>query len=130
MNQTNIIGNLVANPESRIVNTANGQATVCNFTVAVNRMRGREKVTDYFRVTCWNKRAEVCMKYLLKGRKVRVTGAVTASAYKAQDGSARARLEVEAEEIEFLSSAMGNQSAPTPPPADDFVPVDDDELPF
>lgn len=132
MNRVTIIGNLTENPEARVVNTANGTQNVCNFTVATNRFVRGQKRTTFFRVSCWGKQADNAMKYLLKGRKVAVVGPVGASAYVAQDGSARARLEVYAEEIEYLSSKQ-DDGAQTPPPAGnpgEFTEVYDDEVPF
>lgn len=82
MNKLTIIGNLTGNPESKVVNTQNGSKTVCNFTVAVNRKVRGENVADFFRVACWDKQAENAMKYLTKGKKVAVVGAVTCRAYK------------------------------------------------
>jgi len=118
MNHLTIIGNLTANPQSRVINTSNGTATVCNFTVATNRhVRGQTKTT-YFRVTCWHKQAENAMKYLTKGRKVSVFGPVEASAYIAQDGSARAQLEIDAVEIEYLSGSRQDEGPQAPPPED------------
>lgn len=119
MNKATIIGNLTDNPQGRVVKTANGTQNVCDFTVATNRfVRGQKRAT-FFRVSCWGKQAENAMKYLLKGRKVAVVGPVEASAYIAQDGSARARLEVYADEIEYLSSRQVD--GPQPPPADDYM---------
>ena len=103
MNLLTITGNLTADPKSRTVQTANGDAYVCGFTVAVNRRRGQDSAADYFRVSCWGKQGENCMQYLAKGRKVLVTGSVSARGYTAQDGSARASLEVFADRVEFLS---------------------------
>ena len=133
MNKLTIIGNLTENPQSRAVTTSDGSRTVCNFNVATNRVVRGQKRTTYFRVSCWGKQAENAMKYLLKGRKVAVIGPVEASAYTAQDGSARARLEVQAEEIEYLSSRQDSGEQAPPPAASDygqFTEVDDDELPF
>lgn len=129
MNKATIIGNLTDNPQGRVVNTANGTQNVCNFTVATNRfVRGKKRAT-FFRVSCWGKQADNAMKYLLKGRKVCVIGPVEASAYTAQDGSARARLEVYADEIEYLSSKQ-EDGTQAPPPDDSYAPMDDGELPF
>ena len=44
MNTLHIIGNLTANPKSRVVNTANGTSSVCDFTVATNRYVKGKKV--------------------------------------------------------------------------------------
>lgn len=136
-------GNLTASPESRLVNTANGQQTVCNFTVAVNRFSGGQKTTEYYRVSCWNKQAENAMKYLQKGSKVCVTAnTITARAYTSRDGEVRASMEVPADEIEYLSSrsddgqrgqAQERQQAAPPVDEDGFMnipPGMDEELPF
>lgn len=72
---------------------------MCTFTVAVNR---RTEGADYFRVTAWDKRGEVCKKYLLKGRKVCVVGPVSVHTYQTQSGETRASLEVTAEDVEFV----------------------------
>lgn len=121
MNKLVIIGNLTANPETRYVDTASGQQMVCNFTVAVNRVVRDRKLTDYFRVSCWNRQADNAAKYLSKGSKVAVTGPVTARAYQARDGSARASLEIPAETIEYLSSRNENSQDPAAPAHDQYA---------
>lgn len=131
MNETHIIGNLTADPKLRTVNTKKGEQSVCDFTVAVNRVMQGKTITDFFRVTCWNKQAENAAKYLTKGRKVAVTGPVTARAYAGNDGKPRASLEIPAEKIEYLGgSRQEPEYGEVPPPDDGFIPVDDDELPF
>lgn len=131
MNKLTIIGNLTKDPESR---TLDSGKTVCSFTVAVNR-RQKDKdgnnIADFFRVDAWEKTGEACQKYLAKGRKVAVTGPVSCRAYQAQDGTARASMDLHADEVEFLSPRDSGQTAPaaqtggmTP------VEVPDGELPF
>ena len=58
-----------------------------------------------------------------KGRKVAVTGTVSARAYTGNDGGVRASLEVTAEAVEFLSSPRHNSDG------EGFTEVDDAELP-
>ena len=137
-------GNLTANPETRFVDTANGQQTVCNFTVAVNRVYKGQKTTEYYRVSCWNKQAENAAKYLYKGSKVCVTAsAISARAYKDRNGEARCSMEVPADEIEYLSSKNDGgqdqgqqQTTPTAAPQTDndgfmdIPPGVDEDLPF
>lgn len=130
MNVLNITGNLTRDPETRQV----GDKSVCNFTVAVNR-RQKDKdgntVADFFRVSAWGKMGETCQKYLAKGRKVGVTGSVSVHPFTAQDGTAKASLEVFAQDVEFLSSANGNgEQAPAPAQAPAGTVVETDELPF
>lgn len=70
---------------------------------------------------------ENCHKYLAKGRKAAVCGAVSAHAYTAQDGSARASLEVMAQDVEFLTPRNQGESGES---QDGYAPVDGEELPF
>ena len=133
MNKLIIIGNLTRDPELRT--TANG-VSVCGFTVAVNRRRkqGEEEQADFFRVNAWRELAEICAKWLIKGRKVCVIGSVSVSTYTGNDGSARANLEVRADDVEFLSSAQAEPQETAQEPKKDaqsgFERVDTDELPF
>lgn len=152
MNKASIIGNLTRDPELRTVNGRDGQITVCDFTVAVNRRQrganGQEQA-DYFRVTAWRGLGENCHKYLSKGRKVFVAGPVSCRTYTGNDGVTRATLEVTADEVEFLSPRQDGQSAggtaagyqnngyqaaqPAPLPREEqqsFQNVEDDDLPF
>ena len=145
MNKIILIGNLTRDPELRT--TPNGY-TVCDFTIAVNDRRGRNQqnvsgqqdTAQFFRVTAWRQLGENCAKYLAKGRKVFVSGPLTARTYQANDGSTRVSLEVQADDVEFLSSradaeAMGGASYDAPaasPTAQNsgFTAVETDELPF
>lgn len=103
MNKLTIIGNLTRDPELR---TLNSGVSVCTFTVAVNRRRKVEgqPEADFFRVSAWRQLGESCAKYLSKGRKVAVVGAVGVQTYQSNDGTTRASLEVTADDVEFLSS--------------------------
>jgi len=85
---------------------------VCNFTVAVNRMKKIEgqPEADFFRVSVWNQLGELCAKYLAKGRKVCVVGLVSVRTYQTQSGEHRANMEVMAEHVEFLSPRDTDQS--------------------
>lgn len=139
MNWAHITGNLTSDPETRTVTGKNGENTVCNFSVAVNRYRGGEKLCDFFRVTLWNRMAENAAKYLRKGRKVAVSGCVTARAWISRDGEARCQMEiVDVKEIEYLGGGQRAEDDYQPPmetppegAGDGFTQLDaDDDLPF
>ena len=129
MNKAILIGNLANDPESRT--TASG-VSVCQFRLAVQRR---------FNIVAWRQTAELCARYLSKGRKVAVEGTIQNRSYDAQDGSKRYITEIVADQVEFLSSPQGDrqQRADNPPPPsepsgytsdpDAFTDVDD-ELPF
>ena len=129
MNKLTITGNLVRDPELRTVGSG---INVCTFTVAVNRRKKTEgqPEADFFRVSAWRGLAETCSKYLAKGRKVAVVGSVSAQAYMGSDGTAKASLELTADDVEFLSSRNEQSETTTDVPAG-FVEVGDDEpMPF
>ena len=121
-------------PELR---TTTSGINVCSFTVAVNKTNKRHDPdsrpeADYFRVTAWRELGENCAKWLIKGRKVCVVGAVSVSTYTGNDGKTYANLEVLAQDVEFLSSPMQTEEAPAAPADEDkgFTAVETDELPF
>ena len=136
MNKIILIGNLTRDPETRT--TPSGHS-VCNFDIAVNDRRGGQENTLYFRVAAWDKTGESCQRYLSKGRKVFVAGPLSYRTYQANDGTTRVSLEVNANDVEFLSSrnddvAGGYSPAPSAPApmaqASGFTAVETDDLPF
>ncbi len=145
MNKAILIGNLTRDPETR---TTSSGVSVCTFTIAVNR-RFTDKQTgqreaDFINIVTWRQTAELCARYLAKGRKVAVIGTIQSRSYDAQDGTKRYVTEVVADEVEFISSPQGGSGhgpEDIPPPsepsgfgatkASGFADVeDDDELPF
>ena len=130
MNKLTIIGNLTKDPDLRTTKTG---VNVCQFTVAVNRKNKAEghPEADYFQVTAWRERGELCAKFLSKGRKVCVIGPVSVRTYTGNDGTTRAQLEVTADEVEFLSPKPdeGSRAERNEIPGG-FTAVETDELPF
>lgn len=143
MNKAILIGNLTRDPEVR---TTGSGVSVCTFTIAVNRRFANQqgvREADFINIVAWRQTAELCGRYLAKGRKVAVVGSIQTRSYDAQDGSKRYVTEVVADEVEFISGpqdgARPNRSddIPLPPePMDNgsrtgvMDEVDDDELPF
>ena len=134
MNKLMIIGNLTRDPELR---TTSAGVSVCSFTVAVNRKKtqnNQEPGADYFKVTAWRQLAEICGKFMEKGKKVCVIGRVSLDTWE-KDGKHGANLEVLADEVELLSPRASDAPTPAEPsaPVDDqsgMAVVDTDELPF
>ena len=136
MNKLTIIGNLTRDPELRATTTG---VNVCTFNVAVNRRKtqktqnNQNPEADFFKVTAWRERGELCAKFLQKGKKVCVVGPVSVSTYTGNDGVVRAVLEVMADDVEFLSPRVSDpEEAPAPrvDSASGFEQVDTDDLPF
>lgn len=131
MNSLHIIGNVVRDPETR---TTPGGATVCSFTVAVNRRKtqnNQQPEADFFRVSAWNKLGENCSKYLAKGRKVSVVGPVSLNIYQGKDGGKTySNLDVVATDVEFLSPRNEDQESYQRDEQTGMEVVQDDDLPF
>lgn len=121
INRITVIGRLTKDPELR---HTNNDVAVTTFTVAVERnfANGRgEKETDFIPVVTWRGLAEICEKYLSKGRLVGVEGTLQIRSYEAKDGSKRSIAEIIADNVQFLEKKED----------DGFGTVDDlDEIPL
>ena len=103
--------------------TPNGQA-VSSFSVPVDRSYKDKntgelvKRTIWYRVTTFDRLAEMCNERVCKGSTVLVIGEMTPDwatgnprIYKRQDGTECASYEVKAREVKLLSSKSGEQAA-------------------
>jgi len=143
MNKAILIGNLANDPETRTTQSGIAQ---CTFRLAVQRRFANQqgvREADFLTIVCWRQTAELCARYLSKGRKVAVEGSIQTRSYDAQDGTKRYVTEIVADSVEFLSSRdegqRGGYDAPAAPAPRQqaapmgnggFTEVDDDELPF
>ncbi len=128
MNKIIIIGNVTNQPELKGTQSGN---KVCSFGVAVNERRGGEDNTIFFRVSAWNKLGETCMTYLQKGKKVMVMGSVSGRGYTKSDGSVGVSLDINAQDIEFLSPREdGYERQERAAIQSEMTAVETDELPF
>ncbi len=110
INRVTLIGRLASDVELRT--TPNG-AHVANFRIAVGGGRAQQDGKDnvsFFNIVAWNKTAEVCEKYLSKGKQIAVDGRLDQRSWTAQDGSRRSTVEIIAERIEFLGSPSDSSS--------------------
>jgi len=106
LNRVQLIGNLTRDPELRY--TPSGTA-VCSFSVATNRNwttdTGEKKdEVEFHRIVAWNKLAEICSQFLVKGRKVFVEGRLTTRSWTAQDGTQKQTTEIVISDMILLDS--------------------------
>ena len=145
INRVFLIGNVARDPEQH---TTQGGINKCSFTLAVNRRPNAngESTADFIPIVAWRQLADICGKYLTKGKKIAIVGHIQTRSYDAQDGSKRYVTEVIADELEFCDKKRGetsegdsaeNAAADNTPPAlpapdpDGLTPNDDDDgLPF
>lgn len=136
MNKAFLIGRLTQDPQASTLDSGH---SYCRFSIAVNRTfsRDAENKADFINIVTWDGLAQNCVKYLVKGSQVAVTGSIQTGSYE-RDGVKRTTFEVRADQVEFLSRA--NQGAPTGTGAaparpkdttmDELKEVIDDDMPF
>ena len=114
INRVTITGNLTRDPELRA--TQSGTAVV-TMGIAVNDRRKNpqtgewEDVPNFFDVTMFGTRAEALTRYLSKGSKVAIEGKLRWRQWE-KDGEKRSKVEIVADEVEFMSSREARDSAP------------------
>lgn len=136
MNKILIIGNVGREPQMRY--TPKG-TPVTSFSVATSRrytVDGEQREeTQWFNVSAWNRLAETCNQYVVKGMKVYVDGRLSSREWVGQDGRTRTSLEVNAFDVQFLNrpgdsgaGQAGETGDSGHPP--DFAPDGVEEMPW
>lgn len=102
-----ITGNLTRDPELRT--TPNG-ASVCSFSVAVNRVYkdsngGQKEDVSYIDCSAWGKLGEMISQYAKKGSGVLVSGRLDQRSFEGKDGVKRSRVEIVVEDFNFVGQA-------------------------
>ena len=98
-NRITLVGNLVRDPELRYINSG---ASVCKFTIAVNRRSKQQEETDFIDCVAWDKLAETCNTYLKKGMSVLVDGRLSIRSYETKEGEKRKAAEVVCNVMQML----------------------------
>ena len=98
MNVVTLIGNLASDVELRDLGD---EKKVANFLLAVDRPTPAGGA-DFVRIAAWNKQAESCERYLVKGKRVAVDGRLRSHSGE-EEGKRRTALEVVANRVQFLS---------------------------
>lgn len=117
-----LIGRLTKDPETRY----SGETQVTTFTLAVDR-QGKNKGADFIRIVSFNKTAELCERYLSKGRQVAIQGRINTGSYENKEGQRVYTTDVIADRVKFL----GSKSEEKEEKYEGFQAVDDsDSIPF
>lgn len=120
------VGYLVSDPISRSTNTGK---SICTLRMCISENNAKNKC--FIDVEAWEKTAEVCAKYLTKGREVLVEGELCLSSWQGNDGKTQSKNFIRANKVKFLSSGgkssdapsgQASQSAPTSQAEDDDIP--------
>lgn len=129
MQSITIAGRIGRDAETRSTQTGD---SVTSFTVAVDQRNGRDKTTNWWRVSIWGKRGESLASYLRKGDNITVAGEFSLTEY---DG--KPQLNIRANEVALQGgkgeAREGRATSPTAYSGDRNAPVPadlDDDIPF
>jgi single-strand DNA-binding protein len=138
INKVILVGRLGADPEVRY--TPDG-TMVTNFRVATDEQwkdKSGEKVqkTEWHRIVTFGKLAEICSRYLVKGKLVYVEGRLQTRQWEDKEGNKRSTTEIIAANMQMLDSKGGqragdaSQEEPPLPHPSANGPLPDDDVPF
>jgi single-strand DNA-binding protein len=146
VNKVILLGNLGADPEIRHLESG---SMVANISVAtseayVNKNGDRTEHTEWHKVELWDKLAELCEKYLSKGRTVYIEGKIRTNTYQDKDGVTRYDKRIRATNMTFVGGApdssdtgssqsqpsVSKAAAASPEVNDSGNESDTDDLPF
>lgn len=104
LNKAMIIGRLGADPEIRHTNSNRAvvQLRVATSERWKDKSGQQQEKTEWHSVVAWDKLAELCERYLSKGRQVFVEGKIQTRKWTAQDGTDRYKTEIVARTVQFL----------------------------
>lgn len=147
VNKAILVGNVGRDPEIRYL--PSGMA-VANFSLATSTRRKDKNSGEYIeetqwhRITCFERLAEIAGEYVKKGRPVYVEGSIKYGKYTGQDGVEKTSVDIVASSLQLLGGRTedgGGESqrqtsapsprapAPAPKPSSGFDDMDDD-IPF
>ena len=143
LNKAIIIGRLTQDPETRTL--PSGQP-VCSFSMATNRMwtaqdGNRKEATEYHNIVVFGKLADICSKYLNKGRLIMIEGRIQTRSWEGKDGNRRYRTEIVAENMQMGprpggAAGQGRSNIPdapqkeSTPPSQEEIPIIEAEEPI
>ncbi len=111
VNKVILVGNLGKDPELRY--TPSG-AAVTTFSMATterykDREGNRQEKTEWHNIVAWRQLAEICGKFLHKGKQVYIEGKIQTRSYDDRDGNKRYITEIVADQMQMLGSRDDSQ---------------------
>ena len=115
LNKVVVLGRLGRDPEIKFLPSGD---QVVNFSVATTESwKGKDgqqqAKTEWHRVVCFGKLAEICGEYLKKGGRVYLEGRLQTREWKADDGSKRSSTEIVMNDLIMLSEKPGGAERPS-----------------
>jgi len=131
LNKVTLIGNLGQDPELKT--TVNGNR-VCALSVATtkkwtSKMGDKKEQTEWHKVECWDKTADIASEYGSKGDKLYLEGELKTDKWQDKEGQDRYTTKIIASRILYLgakNSSTKNEQSSNKPNTSFVV----DEIPF
>lgn len=127
VNKVILVGNLGKDPELKELPSGTKMTT---FTMATterykDKQGAQQEKTEWHNIVAWGPLADICAKYLHKGKQVYIEGKIQTRTYDDRDGNKRYMTEIVANEMQMLGrpSDQGGSGRVWAPPAtgvDDF----------
>ena len=119
VNKVIFVGNLGRDPEVRETKSGSNVANMRIATAHRTKVGDEwQEQTEWHTVTVFGRQAELCGRYLEKGRQVYVEGRVQTRKWQDKEGNDRYSTEIVANDVKFLSKSEPRRS------------FDDEEIPF
>ena len=133
MNTISVYGRVASDVTTKDVNGR----TVANFRFAAGNKRKQADGTygtNFYQVAAWGPLGETASKYLHKGNRAAVSGELVIRTYKGNDGLDHQAIEIDANTVDLVETKAESEAKSSAPaqaaPAQNFTPVETDELPF
>lgn len=122
INKVIIIGNLTRDPEMR--QTPNGQPVV-TFGIATNREwmtkdGTRKNSTEFHEIVAWARLAEICHKFLKKGKLVYIEGYLKTRSWDTPEGVKKFKTEIIMQDMIMLEKRPKGEEMPALTPDESF----------
>jgi single-strand DNA-binding protein len=132
LNKVMLIGNLGSEPEMRFTPSGN---PVTTFRIATNRVYNapdgeRKEETEWFTIVTWNRLAETCNQYLVKGQKIYCEGRIHNRNWEGQDGQKHYRTEIIANQVIFLDKKAPAAASEEKPEEGESGEIEPQDIPF
>lgn len=131
VNKVILIGRIGKDPEIRYTNDS---TPVANFSIATSesykdKNGERQESTEWHNIVAWKKLAEICEKFLTKGKLVYVEGELRTRSWEDKDGNKKYATEIVADNLTMLDKKENEATATTSKPVAAGI-DDNDDLPF
>jgi len=112
VNKVILVGNLGKDPELRYTPSGTAVATFSMATTERYKDRDgqRQEKTEWHNIVAWRQLAEICGKFLHKGKQVYIEGKIQTRSYDDRDGNKRYITEIVVDQMQMLGSKDDGQS--------------------